>query len=311
MKKVIILFLSIMFSVVLSGCEEVDYDNLIYVTIYPVEYITESIVGEHYTIRRVYPAGSDIHHFEPITRDIVEISDSKFLFYIGSGLETFVAQMEGSSFENENVTLIELTHGMQLYDWGEEEEIDGEDHHDEDGHFHEYDPHVWLDPLRMIEMGQVILDQVIADKPELETEFRANFEAFQLQMNDVHNKFLDMVANADTKTIIVDHDAYVYWTSLYGIDRVRIQQGNEGTDASIQIIDEISNIANSLGIKYVLVTQSEGDSDVANRIIEEIEGTKLILHNISILSIDEMENEETYYTLMLDNIETLRMALNK
>ena len=55
---------------------------------------------------------------------------------------------------------------------GSEEE---EDHdHGEEGHHHEYDPHVWLSPARAIKLVEHIRDSLSADYPDKKATFEQN-----------------------------------------------------------------------------------------------------------------------------------------
>lgn len=53
---------------------------------------------------------------------------------------------------------------MLLLPGGEEEE--GDHDHGEEGHHHEFDPHVWLSPVRAIKLVEHIRDSLSADYPD-------------------------------------------------------------------------------------------------------------------------------------------------
>lgn len=307
MKRISILIFAIITLLFLNACETIDYDNTIYVTIYPIEYITKAIVGDNYDVITIYPEGADAHHYEPPMSDLVNIAKSKFLFYIGAGLELFIEEVEDSTFNDENVQLFELSLGFELYEWGADNLYEYDEH--DDDHFHNLDPHIWLDPNNMIIMGNKILQEVITDKPELEDEFLDNFANFESNMLDLDTRFENILENSNLDTIIVDHDAYVYWTLRYGINRIRIRTNAEGSDTSIQIMIEIRDQALELGIDKILMTKNVGDSETALGILDAIDGTKLYLHNLSSVTSEEREQGLDYYSLMLENISVLEEAL--
>ena len=58
---------------------------------------------------------------------------------------------------------------------GEEE---GDHDHGEEGHHHEFDPHVWLSPVRAIKLVEHIRDSLSADYPDKKETFEKNADAY-------------------------------------------------------------------------------------------------------------------------------------
>src|SRR5699024_8283785 len=51
------------------------------------------------------------------------------------------------------------------------------------------DPHVWLDPTRMIQMGEVIKDELNSIFPEQQDSFEKNFKTFEANMLELDDEF--------------------------------------------------------------------------------------------------------------------------
>ncbi|MFK4996622.1 metal ABC transporter substrate-binding protein [Bacillus sp. N9] len=66
----------------------------VYTTVYPLQFITERIGGEHVEVKTVYPPGADEHTYEPTQRDMIKLADADLFLYIGLGLESFVGKAE-------------------------------------------------------------------------------------------------------------------------------------------------------------------------------------------------------------------------
>ena len=135
----------------------------VYTTVYPLQYFTERIGGEHVDVKSIYPAGADEHTFDPTQKDMIALADSDLFFYIGLGLEGFVEKAE-KTLKNEHVKMIATAEAIpeeMLHDEGHEEE-------DDDEHGHEgmiiaaIDPHVWISPVLSIELATSIKDALIA-----------------------------------------------------------------------------------------------------------------------------------------------------
>ena len=77
----------------------------VYTTVYPLQYFTERIGGDHVDVKSIYPAGADEHTFDPTQKDMIALADSDLFFYIGLGLEGFVENAE-KTMKNEHVKMI-------------------------------------------------------------------------------------------------------------------------------------------------------------------------------------------------------------
>ena len=86
MKRIVkIVFFSVLISLV-TGCLKRDNfeDVNIYTTVYPLEYITEKLYGEHSDIYSIYPNGVDINDYK--LTDIQKQNYSKTNLFIFNGL---------------------------------------------------------------------------------------------------------------------------------------------------------------------------------------------------------------------------------
>lgn len=68
-------------------------------------------------------------------------------------------------------------------------------------------------------------------------------------------------------------------------------------------------MAKEKNVEYILFEQNV-NSKLTEVIQKEIGAESLVLHNLGVLSKEDIANEETYFTLMQKNLETLKTALN-
>ena len=97
----------------------------VYTTVYPLQYFTERIGGEHVDVQSIYPPGADEHTFDPTQKDMIALADSDLFFYIGLGLEGFVDNAE-KTLKNEHVKMIATAEGIaeEMLDEGHDHEGD-------------------------------------------------------------------------------------------------------------------------------------------------------------------------------------------
>lgn len=301
-------------ALMLSACDLKIDENAIYTTVYPVEYIIKYICEDDFNVYSSYPQGVDIHHYEPSLRDLTKIAKSKALFYIGQGLEPFVESGIDSTFKNKRVQLINLSErvhqamdlspltceGIRCYaGMGESHD---EDHH---GHDYYYDPHIWLSPKRVKVMATIIKDVLLTFRPEdSEVDYEANFNAFIQQIDLLDQQLINVIENAPLDLIIVDHDAYQYWTSDYNLNRIRMP-----SDTNPSEVKEIIDLAKEKGIQTILVTQNEALNPNNATVLKQINGSASYIHAMAVLTKKDLDNKKNYFDLMEHNINTIAAAL--
>lgn len=325
MKKLLLLT-SILFIFILSGCTGKNETKLdeesnklkVYTTVYPLLYFTETIGGDYVDANTIYPNGADEHTYEPTQKEMMEIADADLFFYIGEGLEGFVDKAK-EALKNENVAFVATAKDIVLHeDTDHEHEVEDDHDHEadadhaddshDDGHHHgDFDPHVWLDPIYAIELAQEITNTLSLKLPEQASYFEANFASLKSELEALDQEFSTTLEAMPKKQFIVTHAAYGYW-ERYGIEQVSISGIDSSSEPSQKKLQEIIELANKTNTNYVFIEQNTS-SKLTDIVKNEIKGESLLLHNLSVLTNDDQENKETYFTLMRKNLTNLTTAL--
>ena len=328
-KTAFILSLLMVIAAFLSGCgqdgaDQKENDDLlqVYTTVYPLQFFAQQIGGEYVNVETIYPPGADEHTFEPSQKDMMALADADLFFYIGLGLEGFVNKAN-KTLENEDVKMVPVGESLHLDEEGEhkeeashegeaaEEGHDDEEHADEDGHAHgDFDPHVWLDPIYANELALAIKNQLAEQMPEHKDTFEQNYTKLTAQFKDLDKEFSEVIGSAKRKEILVSHSAFSYWEERYGIQQISISGQSTTNEPSQKELQNLISHAKEEKINYVLNEQNF-NSKLAKMIQDEIGAKSLTLHNLSVLTDEDLKNNETYFTLMEKNITTLGKALNE
>ncbi|MFI8686113.1 metal ABC transporter substrate-binding protein [Rossellomorea sp. NPDC077527] len=275
----------------------------VYTTVYPLEDFTKKIGGKYVEVESIYPPGADEHTFEPSQKDMMKMADGDVFLYVGMGLEGFVENSK-SLLENEDVSVVAASKGIEVT---HEEDGAEEDEH-EDGHNHDVDPHIWLDPLYSKEMAKNIADTLSKEMPEHKDEFQANLEALSSDLDELNAEFQSMADNSPKKTFYVSHAAYSYWEERYGLHQEAIAGLNTADEPSQQELKKIIEKGKKDNVRYILFEQN-----VSSRLTEvvqnELGAKSLTLHNLSVLTAEDRKENEDYFSLMKRNIDTLKKAL--
>ncbi|MFS0820712.1 metal ABC transporter solute-binding protein, Zn/Mn family [Bacillus sp. 1P02SD] len=194
----------------------------------------------------------------------------------------------------------------------EDEHHEGEEHshEDEHGHHHhgDYDPHVWLDPHRAITLAENTKDALIKLKPDAAEEFESNFSTLKSELEKLDEEFHQLAESKENPEMIVSHAAYGYWEESFGIHQIAVAGLSPTNEPSQKELEKIIDIAKDKQIKYVIFEQNVTPK-VAEVIRQEIKAEPLYLHNLSVLTDEDIANGEDYLNLMRKNIEALDIAL--
>ncbi|MGP4075351.1 metal ABC transporter solute-binding protein, Zn/Mn family [Halobacillus sp. K22] len=305
----------------------------IHTTVYPLQYFTEQIAGDAAEVETILPPGTDPHTYEPTTKEMVNMAEADAFIYNGAGLEGY-AQKISDSLKPEDVKVLEAAKGIDLeesvHNHGEETENSEHAHEDEDhahtdeedstshedeeqsdheGHNHgENDPHVWLDPIRAIQLAENIKEMLVELKPDQEEQFNQNFEELEQKLTELDQQFHEQLENKPKNEIIVSHAAYGYWEQAYGIEQIAVSGLSPSNEPSQKELENIIETAEAHDLNHVLFEQNITPK-VAEVVQSEIGAEPLRIHNLSVLTEEDIQNEENYISLMKQNLEKLSEAL--
>lgn len=285
----------------------------LYTSVYPIQYAVERIGGETVTAESVYPPGVDAHTYEPTSKDITSIAESDAFIYLGAGMEGF-AETAAEALASQDVRLVEIGQQEELFHTDEPEEEDHADESDNQshgGHNHgDHDPHIWIDPQRMANMAAIIRDELIDLNPDEEERYKANFNALEEDLIILDENYTETLQAKDNKKILVSHAAYGYWEERYGIEQIAINGLSSSSEPSQKELTQIIDQAEAYNLDYIIFEQNSSNR-VSEIIQEQIGAQSLTVHNLSVLTETDIENDEDYLSLMEKNLETLDKATSK
>lgn len=309
MKKRLLLIISCLLITLLAACssDEESYDGRIsiYTTVYPLQYFAERIGGEHVDVKSIYPPGADEHTFDPTQKDMIALADADLFFYVGLGLEGFIDNAK-ATLKNEHVQMIATADAITEDMLVENEE---DEHHDHDHDHGDLDPHVWISPILSDALAYSIKEALVQVAPENKAQFEENFEALRDDLLALDRKFINMANDAPSKTFFVSHAAFGYLADTYGLEQIAIAGLNSQSEPTQKELAQLIDYAREKNVKYVLFEQNIS-SKLTKVIQNEIGAESLVLHNLGVLTTEDIKNEEDYFSLMEKNITILEKALS-
>ncbi|WP_010171180.1 metal ABC transporter solute-binding protein, Zn/Mn family [Bacillus coahuilensis] len=329
--------------VMAAGCQsttsappEINHDNdtiQIYTTLYPLAFFASQIGGKHVEVETIMAPGTDSHTFEPTTKQMIEVAESDLFIYNGYGMEPYADKMS-ESLQSEEIVLLEATKDLDIDELtgiideehaAEDEHSDHEDHatedehsdHEEDtqhedeheGHHHgDVDSHIWIDPNYSLQLAETIKNQLVTMKPEMSGEFEENFETLKTRLVDLDQEFTTLLESKESKELLVSHAAFGYWESRYGIEQIAISGISSTEEPSQKQLADIIKLAQEHDIQYVVFEQNVS-AKIGEIIQNEIGAEAAYLHNLSVLTEEDIQNNEDFFTLMEKNLNILDTIL--
>lgn len=335
MKKILLLVSLIL---LLAACGQTSEEALsvdenpeklqVYTTVYPLTYFTERIAGDLVDVQSIYPAGSNEHTFEPTQQEMIKLADADLMFSIGLGLEGFIDSAK-KTLQNENVEFIatadhisdedleaalghkEEAHEEQ-HDEGHEDEHgheDAEEAESHDGHDHgSTDPHVWMSPVLSEKLAESIKVSLTEADPENAETYESNYTELVTELETLDRSFEALSDRVNKDTFFVSHAAFSYLSEPYGFEQVAIAGLNSQDEPSQKELTQIVDLAKEKDVEYIVFEQNVS-SNLTEVIQNEVGAEAIQMHNLGVLTQENIDNEETYFTLMEKNLQVLETIL--
>ena len=270
-------------------------DMKVVTSFYPVYEFTKQVVGDEGEVSYLIPAGSEAHDFQPSTKNVADIEKADTFVYLNENMETWVPKVE-KTINTKHTKVIKASKGMVLLPGIEEEEHE----HGEEGHHHEYDPHLWLSPKRAQKLVETIRDGLIA-------VFTTNAEKYLKKLQTLDKEYTEALSQAKQKSFVTQHSAFAYLALDYGLTQVPISGVSAESDPSAKRIASLSKYVSEYNINYIYFEEN-ASSSVAKTLANEVGVKTAVLNPIESLTKDQLKKGENYVSVMNENLKNLRLT---
>lgn len=323
MKKVLSLFLGILFMLMLASCGNKKKTDIVS-TCYAGYDFSKGIAKDKLSSSMLLNPGEELHDYSPTVADIERILDSKIFIYIGGESDIEFVEHDILPEVNKNKTIVInmmdiVKNGGNTYEEEDPESyIDDEDDHDHD-HDHEeeeeYDEHIWNSISNAKLITKAISDAIIKIDEANKDYYINNTNDYISKLNKIDNDIKDFINNSSKKLIVfADRFPLLYFVKEYNLEYDAAFKGCETSkEANPKTIEKLTKkvIDNNLDIIFVIELS---ESNIANVIVNNCkkEGknvsikTFYTMHNVSK---DDYKKGLTYIDFMNMNLESLKEAL--
>lgn len=270
----VVLFLTFFIGCGASPKSKLGSKPIITVSILPQKFFVEQIAGDFFDINVILPPGSSPEDYEPTPKQIRDVSNSRFFFYVGHlGFEKSwlnkVAEVAPS------VSFVSCSKGIDLLRDGCQHDS-GEPM--PDSHTQGTDPHIWTSPENVKIILRAISSQLTAAYPNQKVVFENNLKKI-ISKIDILDTHIRQVLNDSLNTsFMIFHPALGYFARDYHLVQHSIEF--DGKSPSTAHMKKMIDLARSEKITTVFI-QSQFETAKAEAIAKEI-GAKIVpVNNLS------------------------------
>jgi len=319
-KKLLLSLFAMLAGLVTLSCTPIVYEHDVFTTVYPLQYIVESIFANtELTVGLVPGVSSHNEAIDWSPKEIIAMGDADFLFYVGANFDTYIDNQVGQIFTNKNVELVKTENNLVEFIPGIVHSHDEEEDHDENPALSNtlgYDPHFWISPKRMITVAENIYIILLAKYPDLSETFATNYIALAENLNSLDTAYTNMISSS-MKTIMTSTNLYSYLHEDYGLEFVPVSPGyHEETDQFTSAQKQaIVNEAIEHEITHIIF-EREASSPFSTAVIASLVSLGYDVKKIEFVVMDslhhkDIENNDNYVTLMYKNYEVIAIATNQ
>jgi zinc transport system substrate-binding protein len=258
---------------------------------YPFAFVAEQVGGDLVSVDNLTAPGVEPHDIELTPRQVAAISDADLVVVL-DGFQAAVDDAVAQAGLDQD-RLVDVADVVTL------ERTGGSDH-DED-----LDPHVWLDPVRMVTLTKAIADRLSQLDPDNARAYKANAERLIADLTALDQAYTEGLATCDRRTIVTSHDAFGYLAVRYDLDIVPIAGIDPSQEPSPAQQAAIAETVREEQVTTIF-TEELVSPAVAESIANETGASIATLDPVEGLS--EATSDEDYLSLMRANLAALKEA---
>ncbi|MGO1509693.1 MAG: metal ABC transporter solute-binding protein, Zn/Mn family [Actinomycetaceae bacterium] len=291
---------------------------------YAFEWLAAEIGGDRVSVENVTPPGADAHSLELAPAQVVDLEQTDLVVHLPqfqTAMDDAVAQLDvrvlDVSVPTEPLAPEELAaqgthaghdHGAETAseDDGDDEAHDHGEHDDEShsddhaGHDHgPLDPHVWLDPDRMIALAGAITTELTEIDPDGAETYAENRDAVVADLESLHEEMDASLTGCAIGTVVVGHEAFGYLLGPHGFTEEGLAGLDGGTEVSPARIAELSALVEETGATAIYRDANAPD-DAVRAVAEQTGAEVQVLDPLEIAP-----SEGDYRDAMQANIDAL------
>jgi len=280
----------------LAGCQTAPTASpqtlSVVVGLYPYAYLAQTIGGSHVTVTDLTQPGAEPHDLELTAQQVAAIAKSDLTIY-EAGLQPAV---DAAVQQGKPANTIDTTTVVPLEDHGTGIDDTGSGN---------LDPHIWLDPTKMVTVAQSIAQKLIQLDPANQPTYAQGLVTLTFTLSGIDSQYTAGLASCQRTDFLTTHAAFGYMAERYGLTQISIEGLSPDAEPGPDRIAEIHQIVQDKGLTTVffepltspsLAQTIASDLGLATDQLDPIEG------------LTSQSRGSDYAQIMASNLTALRQA---
>jgi zinc transport system substrate-binding protein len=266
--------LTLIAAATLAGCggSSGSGETTVVAAFYPLAFAAQQIGGDGIDAHNLTPPGVEPHDLELSGSDIRTIADADLVLYLGQDFQPALEDAIDSTSAN----------AVDLLDANEAK-----------------DPHVWLDPIRYAAIATRIGDEL---------DRRSEAERFAARLRVLDREFRRGLSRCERHEIVTSHAAFGYLAERYGLEQVAITGITPEAEPTPRDLEEVVREVQAVGATTVFF-ETLVSPRLAETVAREVGAMTAVLDPLEGLTEEETAAGKDYFSVMRENLATLRKAL--
>ena len=284
-------------------------------TFLPITLFTEAVAGDCADVTALIPPNLGPHDFQATPSDLTDLSGANVLVKNGLGMEEFLDDLI-SSADNKDLVVIDSSTGVKTIKaaGGGHHDDHHDDHHADEHHDHghghshgEYDPHIWLDPVRAAQQVENIRDGLVKADPSCADGYKKNADQYTAKLKELNKEFTAKLNPYSGKTFVAFHDFATYFANRYSLKAEFLVDLPE-MNPSPADLQRVATQVKESGLKALLSEPQEGNRSF-NALAKDL-GVNIVEFNpLETGSAESAKKPGTYFEVMRSNVNNLVQAI--
>jgi zinc transport system substrate-binding protein len=269
-------------------------------TFIPITDFTKAVAGDRAQVTQLLPTNVEPHDYQAKPGDAQKLAKADVLVQNGLGIEGYLTELVKNT-GNAKLKVIDSSQGIQPI---ATETIEGKQPKAGKNR-PQYNPHIWLDPKRVIRQVENIREGLIAADPAGKEIYTNNATAYIKKLRELDRETSRMLQPFAGKTFVAFHDFAPYFAQSYNLKAnflVDVPEDNPSPADVKRIVDTVK----ATNLK-TLLAEPNGGKEAFAALAKDLD--------VRVSTFDTMETgspeavqPDHYITTMQQNVKTLVTA---
>jgi zinc/manganese transport system substrate-binding protein len=276
--------------------------NLKVATLHPIlADLAKQVGGSRVEIIEILKPGSDVHHFEPATRDLATLRGVNLVLAMGKDLESYLGKLTDSLAGKSRI--VEVGHDIPSLKMDPSQEVFVCCPHHDHSHI---DPHWWHSAENMRRAARILAEVFSEADPAGEDLYEAAAKAAGKRFDELRRwaaKEISRIPRRDRK-LVTAHAAFGYFCKEYGFKSLPMLGLSRSDDISAAHIAQATQFIREEGIRACF------PEDQANpKVLTEMVRSTGVRLGKALVADGTAKEAHTFETMLAHNVRAIVEAL--